>query len=244
MPTPQSTSEEMLAYWKGLAGDDSPYPWESANTGMFFQIFRPHGLGVEAAFEGVVLAEEILPRLMEVYEATADGWQRDGAHDAYFVVRNPKPLTAGRAEALCREYLAKVGEIADRFEVPEGDNPVNYVKALVHPSALLKVVQGERPWPPHRDSPEGVVYQVVGEFMSHLQWDLAPVESHAYLMEEGFYTLACDYNLAYHLLWPTYRDLADITEPFAAYFELWKHGAGCRFEDDGGVTLYVPNLEA
>jgi hypothetical protein len=67
------------------------------------------------------------------------------------------------------------------------------------------------------------------------------VQSHASLMDEALYTIACDYNLAYHILWPLYRHLSDIDEPFAEYFELWKHGAGYRIEGDR-VRVYVPNL--
>lgn len=85
-----------------------------------------------------------------------------------------------------------------------------------------------------------MIYEVTSEFMASLR---AQVNSPAHLMREAFYTLACDYNLEYHLLWPVYRRCSNLVEPFAAYFDLWKHGAGCRFGPDGGVKVYVPNLE-
>jgi hypothetical protein len=237
MPDQSSTTGEMLAYWKSLAGDPSPEPWASENMGMFFQGFRPHGHGVEAAFEGVAAADEILPRLLEVYAATAEG----GENDAYFVVRAPEPLSGERAMELAVEYIRKTAQIARELGATGYADGAELLEML-HSRTTIEVVPGERPWPPHRDSPEGLVYQVVGDYMSHLQWDLEPIESHAYEMEEGLYTLACDYGISYHILWPLYRHLTEITEPFAAYFELWKHGAGHRFEDDGAVRIYVPNL--
>jgi len=102
----------------------------------FFQCFRPDGEGLAEAFEGVEGADEILPRLLEVYEVTADDWQRDGTYDACSV--------------------------------------------------------------------------------------------------------ACDYNLQYHILWPLYRQATTIEEPFRPYFDLWKHGSGYRFAGKEAVRVYVP----
>ena len=42
------------------------------------------------------------------------------------------------------------------------------------------------------DSPETSVYDIVGDWFR----DLEPVQSDALLMEEAFYSIACDYNLA------------------------------------------------
>ena len=71
-----SSDEAMLGRWKAIAGDTSPGTWTEDDLAGFFQRFRPDGAGVSEAFEGVEGADEILPRLLEVYEATADGWQR------------------------------------------------------------------------------------------------------------------------------------------------------------------------
>ena len=242
MPNSQSTPEEMLAYWKSLTGDDSPTPWDEDDLGMFFQEFRPHPDRLAAVFEGVVGADEILPRLMQVFEATAEGWEREGTYDGYLVVRKPRPLSAERARALGTEYLQKVLEIATEFKAKGPDHPVMDLRALLDPLPAIEVVGGERPSPPDDDAPKGLIYEVTNDFMHHLKWDLKPVESHAHLLEEALYGLACDYNLRYHILWPLYRHLTPITEPFAAYFELWRHGADYRFHDKDRVTFYVPSL--
>ena len=59
-------------------------------------------------------------------------------------------------------------------------------------------------------------------------------------MGEGLYTIACDYNLQRHILWPLYKDATPIEEPFRPYFDLWRHGAGFRFIDEQAVRVYVP----
>src|SRR6185369_13799421 len=66
------TDQQMFARWKKLLGDTSEIPWTAPEYMVgFFQGFRPHGDGLAAAFEGVVGADEILPRLMEVYPVAA-----------------------------------------------------------------------------------------------------------------------------------------------------------------------------
>jgi hypothetical protein len=244
MPDIESTEEEMLAHWKSLAGDTSPDEWEEDDLAMFFQNFRPHGAGVEAAFEGVVGADEILPRLMQVYEATAVGWQREESYDGYFVVREPLPLSAERAMALCAECLQKSLEMAMELDAEKPHEGAAELKALLASLPPINVVQGESPALLGGDTPEGLIYEVTNDFMHRLKWDRNPVESHAHLLGEALYTLACDYSLAHHILWPLYRNLTPIAEPFAAHFELWKHGAGYCFDGNGRVTVYVPNLVA
>src|SRR3954469_944558 len=107
-----SSDEAMLVRWKAIAGDTSPGAWTEDDLAGFFQRFRPDGHGVSEAFEGVEGADEILPRLQEVYEATADGWQREETHDGYFVVRTPAPLPAARATGLLRLHLERVAAMA------------------------------------------------------------------------------------------------------------------------------------
>jgi hypothetical protein len=239
MPHPHSTPEEMFAYWKQLAGDDSPREWQRENLGMYFQQFRPHGAGVEAVFAGVVGAEELLPRLLEVYEATAEG----GEHDFYFIVRQPRALSAERATELCQDHLGEIARIAGKFEAEEGDAAYDLVR-LLDPLPTVRVVKGECPWPPDDDDPESLIYEVSCDFMRYLEFELTPVESHAHLLDEALYSLACDPYVKYHILWPLYRHLTEMSEPFESYFELWKHGAGYRFDEQGGVAVYVPNFAA
>ena len=47
-------------------------------------------------------ADEILPRLVEIYDVKVNGWDGDGGYDWYFVVRRSQPLESARAMELVR----------------------------------------------------------------------------------------------------------------------------------------------
>jgi hypothetical protein len=221
--------QKMFQRWKSLAGDTSLRPWTKEHMGLFFQRFRPDGAGVAAAFEGVEGGDEILPRLLEVYQATADGWDREDGHDGYFIVRNPMPLTAARATGLLRLHLEKLAAMSEEVGCVE-------LTDLLRSPPHLEAVEGKPPWPPGDDDPEVLIYDVSSEFMESLR----PRESAALLMGEALWTIACDDNLKHHILWPLYRDASPVEEPFRPYFDLWKHGAGFRFAELQIVRVYVP----
>lgn len=242
MPDFQSTPEEMLSYWQRLSGDESSRPWTEDHLGMYFQGFRPHGQGVEAALEGVVGAEEIAPRLLSVYAATAEGWEEEASEDFYFIVRRPPPLSRARAADLAVGCLRKVAAMAAELRAAGGDDSAAELVELLDPLPQVEVASGVTPWPPDDDDPETLVYEVTADYMRYLKWVLKPVASHAHLMREAFYTIACDYGLAAYLQWPLYHHLTRIEEPFAEHFELWRHGAGYRFDGEHQIRVYVPNL--
>jgi hypothetical protein len=223
---------EILQRCKRLVGDPSAKPWAPDDLAGFFQCFRPMGSGLEAAFEGVEGREEILPRLLEIYQATADGWTRDDAHDMYLVVRRPPPISALRAEDLLRMYLHHVGAIARAVGNDE-------LADLLAGPLPFEVVAGQAPWPPGADDPETLIHEVISDFML----SLSPQPSDALLLDEGLYTIACDYQIRHFVLWPLYRQCTEIRDPFRRYFDLWKHGAGYRFASDGTIRVYVPGLQ-
>jgi hypothetical protein len=226
------TAEEMFARWKWMAGDTSPRPWSSENMAGFFQLFRPLGDGVEAAFDGVAGAEDLLPRLLDVYRATAAGWSREGHADAYFLVRHPLTLPRADVADLLRSHLGRLAAAAAEV----GDDEAS---GLLGGPLRLEVVEGQTPWPPGDDDPETLIYEMTGDFVR----SLSPRPSHALLMGEAFYHIACDYGLRHHLLWPLYRHATDIEEPFLPYFELWRHGIGYRFVGEEKVVAFVPPVK-
>lgn len=221
--------EEMMRRWKAMAGDTSLEPWDLENMAGFFQCFRPDGRDLPEVFEGVVGADEILPRLLEVYQATADGWEANGVYDGYFIVRNPHPLSVSRATGLLRQHLERAAAIAEAIGCDE-------LAVLLGSPFRLETVEGQAPWPPGDNGSETLIYEAIGDFMR----SLTPRESDALLMEEGLYTLACDSNLQHHILWPLYRHDTTVEEPFQPYFDLWKHGARYRLASEHTARVYVP----
>ncbi|MGV3486571.1 MAG: apolipoprotein acyltransferase, partial [Planctomycetaceae bacterium] len=60
------------------------------------------------------------------------------------------------------------------------------------------------------------------------------------LLREAYYFTACDAMLRDYLLWPAYADHFNEPDPFAAYFELWKHGVKWRVFHEDMIDVYIP----
>lgn len=218
------TEAQALARWRKFVDASSQ---EDSLVG-FFQKFRPHGKGLAEALEGVVGADEILPRLLEIYQATAEGCQEG---DAYFVVRKPKPLSKEQARQMANSHLQKMEKVAKEVGNSE-------LVQLLEPPPRIEVVSGKTPWPPGQDDPETLIYEARTDFTL----SLTPLESHILLLDDAIYNIACDCFLRDYVLWPLYSRSTVIADPFEPYFKLWKHGAGIRFQGDDLVKAYVPVL--
>lgn len=191
----------------------------------YFECFRPDGKGVENVFAGIVGGDEIVARLKRVYECTND------RIEAYFIVRRPKPATKERILLLTTQHLEKVRQIAIDFGVL-GARLAKRLEVLpeisINYTAIPEQIRNS-------DAPETSIYDITGDWFI----DLKPIESDALLLEEAFYSIACDYKIAHYLMWPLYKESTTITDPFAPYFELWTHGALPFFEKPGLVNVYV-----
>lgn len=181
----------------------------------FFDCFRPDGKGVERVFAGVVGGDEIVERLLKVYECTKESVNPWG----YFIVCRPAPATPERLVDLTTQHLDKVKQIAISFGETE-------LASLLETLPEIKIKREAAParTQPDDDAPETIIYDMSGDWFGGLD----PVPSDALLMKEAFYSIACDYNIAHYLMWPLYRQSTDIEEPFAPYFALWTHGAHAR----------------
>jgi len=229
---------ERLAYWKSVAvdavraaGRDGVAEFEEIvfknedDLFAFFDCFRPDGACLERVFAGVVGGDEILQRLRRIYElketATAFG---------YFVVRRPAPATPERLVELTTRRLDKVRQIAIDFGESE-------LASLLEELPEIKIKREAIPQQTRSDvyAPGAIVYDVTGDWFS----GLGPIQSDALLLHEALYSIACDYKIAYYLLWPLYQRSTEIEDPFAPYFELWTHGALPFFGKPGLVTVYV-----
>lgn len=229
---------ERLALWKRIAvdavrasGREGADELEAAqfknedDLFAFFDCFRPDGAGLEKVFAGVVGGEEILQRLRRIYElketATAFG---------YFVVRRSIPASSEALVNLTIEHLEKVRQIAIHFDE---EWLADQLKVL--PDIKIKREAISDKTRADFDAPESMVYEVTGDWFRSLE----PIQSDALLMEEAFYSIACDYKIAHFLMWPLYRSHSEIEDPFKPYFELWTHAALPFFEEPGLVTIYV-----
>jgi len=246
---------ERLAYWKCStieairAADRDGAAWlekviwkSEDDLFAFFDCFRPDGSGLDRVFAGVVCGDEILTRLLKVFACTRESFKRY----AYFIVCRPAHATPEKLLDLTARHLDKVRQIARSGQPewmrpePTGDGALASAAQLaswLDPLPRIELTHAPRPQQnlPDYEAPETLVNDVVGDWFLSLE----PVESDALLMKEAFYSIACDYYIANHLMWPLYRHATAIEEPFAPYFELWTHGAQPCFEEPGRVAVYV-----
>jgi hypothetical protein len=224
----QMTTHAILNRWNSMVASRSPKARPNHDLVGFFQAFRPYGQDLPRALEGVVRAEEILPRLLQIYAATAPGWDE---RDAYFVVRAPDPLFQDQARDLILAHVQRFAQIAKEVGAIE-------LLGILEPPPEIDVVQGHTPWPPDPDGVESLMYDARTDFIE----SLTPTASDALLLDDALYHLACDYYLRDYVLWPLYRQSSKVVEPFGSYFEMWKHGAGLRFVTTDLIKAFVPVL--
>ncbi len=193
----------------------------------FFDCFRPDGDGLETVFAGVVGGEEILLRIRRIYALketeTAFG---------YFVIRRPIPSSHDELLDLTERHYLNVRQIAH----PMNDSLLASELEVLPEIKIKREAIPTRNYSAYSNSPEAVINDATGDWFH----DLAPLQSDALLLNEAFYSIARDYNIAHYLMWPLYRSGTEIDEPFKPYFELWMRGASPFFEKPGLVSVYVP----
>lgn len=187
-----------------------------------FQGYRPAGEGVEAVFEGMPDAAEYAARIRAVCRAADhDDWARD----AYFVVRRRRPAPSVDLIAAGHDLLSGlklIAEIVARSGRPELKEYLGRVRQVeVGPPGT-----GDRGHDDH-----ALVHEGVGDYLGSLDDDDHP----AVRLREGFYSVACDYWLAWYLQWPYYRTWVE-RDVFRPYYELWASGCEVAFR---GHSLVV-----
>lgn len=244
--------QRILATWKALPelAEERDRDWDDEPPGYILHYFRPHGVGLNGIVAGMDHAEDVLERLRQVFEATRNGDPRD----MYFIVRKPPRLRANELESLARRHLANMIKMATLLSEQDevfAERCAEDLAALSGSDVSVEVLPGPPPTEGHKDVHplRSFLYETTTSF-GHL---FPPASEHANLLEDPCYMLACSYELAHYVLWPTRSTGCPIDEPFAPYFEMWRHGASVyfqddfrewRFEDDRVVRVNVPALAA
>ncbi len=224
------TESKLYEFWQSVVGVDEDESWsEPADLVFLFQNFRPHGQGVERILNGFWGARQMLPRLLEVYKATASGWDARPVAFDYFLVTEPTHIDDSRVEELIRSYLDKMKRMAEE---------INYRQTASNLSVVERVQIVRAQDAPHSldlSRTEDLLYAMQSDFFS-----LTPSQpSELWLLEPALYSMANDNPLTYHLLWPLKAKGSSVEEPFLPYFELWKHAVTLRLDADR-ATAYIP----
>jgi hypothetical protein len=186
-----------------------------------FQAYRPHGDGVEEVFNGISNSQQYVERLHLVYAATADD---ACANDAYFVVRRPPPSTPEHAHEAAGRLVSELRHLAVVIGNQELSCYLGQVaSAEVVPDGMLNLL--------HDDNE--LVQEAIGDWVIGVE----DTQDRIPQLREAFYSIACDYWLAYYLQWPYFERWYN-RDVFRPYFELWQSGLHCGF---AGTTLQVAN---
>lgn len=212
--------------------DDQPLEAD-ALIGLL-QRFRPDGLGLADLFAGLPQGAELNRRLAALYQVAGDSRRLEGGHDAYFIVRNPSPLEPDRAAAWAEQWLRSLSDLAKAVGVADD---VPHLQTLPQ----VRVLEGLAPKQLKSDLEAVPLYRTLKQdgatWAAQLPGESGVVE----LLGPAFYYAACDWALRDHLLWPLYAEGSELEDPFAPYFNLWRHGAKLRAFSDDRVDVYLPH---
>jgi hypothetical protein len=181
-----------------------------------FQGYRPHGDGAEEVFAGLPDAAEYVERLRSVCRAAL---HPDWARDAYFVVRTPPEATDEELVGLGRELLSGLRLIAVLATL-SGRRDLHEYLGGVSRVAVVPLGGVDR-----RHDDHSLVHEAVGDILR----GFCDYGHRAVQLREGFYSVACDYWLAWFLQWPYFRQWVP-RDVFRPYFELWARGYEVAFQ--------------
>ncbi|MCB2313368.1 hypothetical protein LGL55_19785 [Clostridium tagluense] len=232
---------EVIEYWKSLIKDEEFINiWEEIleeNDPLrkvpegFFSMFRPNGTGLNKVFKGTNKGDEILKRVLEIYEATSEDY--DGS-DWYFVVRKPKITSKDNIESIAKGFLYNVIEMAKSLDD-------EYFYKFINNPPKIQVIEGTCPKKVTDEYSEFDFDIGVYELMHNYMDEMIGEESDAVLFREPLYQIACRYEIVYYVLWPLYKNESEIEDLFKPFIELWKVAAKYSFDIENNIlNIWIP----
>jgi hypothetical protein len=227
-------TDVLLQRCRAIVGfaDDAPCDGD-ALIGML-QRFRPQGEALDGLFDTLPMGAALHGRLRQLYSAAGNSARPGGGQDAYFIVRNPPALAPGRARALAQQWLDSMLALARETGFDE-------LAEVLDPLPEVRVLQGIAPKQTKADLAEFPLYQAIKQQAAELSERLPVANQALELLRPAYYFAACDGMLRDYLLWPVYQPYSQLDDPFAPYFELWRHGAKLRAFADDSVDVYLPH---
>lgn len=206
-----------------------------------FQKLRPDGVGVDSRGIDEILTgseklDAVAGRLAQVYETAGDPKRPDGALDAYFIVRNPSPISPEEVEYEAVQFF----ELLESFASAVGFQPLYEV---LSPTPVVRILEGLPPKNPKKQDEKTELLRRVESASDDLCRSLAQQDAVADLLWEPVYFMACDAFLRDYILWPLYAPFVKAEDPFRHYFQLWKHRVKFRIFGKSQIDFYLPRLE-
>lgn len=223
--------QEYGRYLLAMGGDEfDPEDNEEVEADHFyglFQWFMPTGAGVERVFEPIPDGQRFLDRIRPIYEMLNP---EDFAGEYV-----PGYFNGGNEDA-SEDTLRSLGEkLIQRLKllfskVPEDDEAADAAKeafgalscmkevVVLQPGEIGKLEQRLIQGADEEDSE--VVYEALGDLLRSRSDYNEKIE----LLSEAYYSIACDYWVAYYLQWPRYQGLQEAEDCLYPYFELYRYG--------------------
>ncbi|MEO3944856.1 hypothetical protein [Gorillibacterium sp. CAU 1737] len=213
-------------YLLDLMGEESD-PDEDVEKEAFygyFQMYMPSGEGVEATFEPLTDGDAYVHRIRRIYEMLEPEDFTGDAVPGYFNGKG-NPVPEDVLIDFGKQHIQELKQLLEAFpDEEEAREAVAYLSKindihLLQPGQLNAI----------RSAYDPDVYEVLSEVIRDQQKDESLIE----ILDEAYYSIACDYWISYYLQWPRYGLPGD---PFAPYFELHSRGYSAVFSDG---TLYI-----
>lgn len=190
----------------------------------YFQMYMPSGKGVDATFEPLEDGDAYLKRIVGIYEMLDPEDFGGDTVPGYFnakAVEVPEEVLKGYGE----QFIKGLKQLLDEFS--EWDGAAEAAAYLAGIEEIQLLARGGINTV--RESYDPDVYEAIFDVVSeHKDYD-APIE----ILDEAYYSIACDYWISYYLQWYRYGLKGD---PFAPYFELYRLGYSAVFSEG---KLYI-----
>ncbi len=205
-----------------------------------FQQFRPDGTGLPEWFQQIPDGDQVAERFAMVYQASGYGTRPAGGRDAYFIPRAAPALSVQQAESAAVQFFVALGKVAAAIQwTPLAD--------LLDPLPGIRVLEGKPPKHPKAVSERAGLLLAIEELIDQTTRRWAAHHPAVHLLQPAVYFMACDPFLRDYLLWPWIAGHdnwkasdPDLRDPFASYFQLWRHGVKYRIFADEQVDIYLP----
>ena len=235
------TQQEYAEYLFEILGEEPRLPddyhgWEDFFWGLF-QSFMPNGEGVAAVFEPLERGQELLERILPVYQATAECSAEilDSGNTPAFFYRSTEgakqvsingqtllfpPSAPKEEDARARQTGERLLERLREFAIFYGDEEL--IETL---TAVRRICFGL----PKKDFNEAdeLFYEI---FYQWRQDNIDP-DSPEQVLAEAYYSIYEDEYLAAYLQYPIYDDKPD-NDFLRPYFDLWQQGYGFALGED------------
>lgn len=190
----------------------------------YFQMFMPDGKGVEATFEPLEDGHVYLERILQIYEMLNPVDYTGPTVSGYFISKDsnvPNDILVDYGRQFIQGLKDLLLGSSGKFDTKDSAEYLHGIEEvrIVPPGTIDGIRQ--------QYDPE--IYETIFDIISEqIEYD-EPIE----ILDEAYYSIACDYWISYYLQWPRYRLNGD---PFAAYFELYRLGYSAVFSEN---KLYI-----